>query len=281
MSSPCHSRPSRKPRWKRRRRGAFTLIELLVVIAILAILAALVLPSLEHARESLRRTACMSNLRQIYTLCAAYAADWDGWYPPAPNSSVPFADAPFVTHLVQGKFSRSFPPFPDAGSKAHRDLYTCPSETAFLRKQGMKPNRCSQFCSYSYFGGAVANPVQRAQNPSTYGWRAGSFPSGWSSPARIGSARNTAQTPFLCDNAWFWTGAPHPISPFFNARAVMAETSFSLLANHAAADGITPVGLNMIFADGHGQWSNLREGTTNASRRIYYLIGSVEMWLCW
>jgi prepilin-type N-terminal cleavage/methylation domain-containing protein/prepilin-type processing-associated H-X9-DG protein len=70
---------------ERRRREGFTLVELLVVIAIIAILAAILFPVFSHAKVAARKTASLSNLRQIGTAISLYAMDNEGY----PQSSSP------------------------------------------------------------------------------------------------------------------------------------------------------------------------------------------------
>jgi prepilin-type N-terminal cleavage/methylation domain-containing protein len=73
----------------KRRNEGFTLIELLVVIAIIAILAAILFPVFARARESARKTSCLSNIKQIGLGFMMYAQDYDETLPGVPFGSCP------------------------------------------------------------------------------------------------------------------------------------------------------------------------------------------------
>jgi prepilin-type N-terminal cleavage/methylation domain-containing protein/prepilin-type processing-associated H-X9-DG protein len=62
-------------------RGGFTLIELLVVISIIATLAALILPAIQNARETARRTECLNHIRNCGVAVQSYASARNGATP--------------------------------------------------------------------------------------------------------------------------------------------------------------------------------------------------------
>jgi prepilin-type N-terminal cleavage/methylation domain-containing protein len=62
-------------------RAGFTLVELLVVIGIIAVLISVLLPTLSRARESAKRTQCLSNLRQIAVFLNMYANQYNQQVP--------------------------------------------------------------------------------------------------------------------------------------------------------------------------------------------------------
>ena len=76
------------------RRKGFTLIELLVVIAIIAVLMAILMPSLNIAREQAKGIACSSNQKTLALGYIMYADDNDGsvcggWAAYGPVNGVP------------------------------------------------------------------------------------------------------------------------------------------------------------------------------------------------
>lgn len=81
-------------------RRAFTLIELLVVIAIIAILAAILFPVFAQAKEAAKKTACLSNNKQIGIGLYLYVSDNDDTLPMANYPAPPAYQGPPWTQFM-------------------------------------------------------------------------------------------------------------------------------------------------------------------------------------
>jgi len=160
--------------------AAFTLIELLVVIAIMAVLIGIALPVLGRVRASANRSTCLSNLRQLHALLAAYAADHEG-------------EVPIGYRLGRKQFNTMLHAAPDdfpmlgrlwsEGYVKDAKAFYCPSETA--------PGQA--------FNTSV-NPWPPAVGATTQGGYAGNPLVDWSSPdLRLPRLSELSGLPLLAD----------------------------------------------------------------------------------
>jgi prepilin-type N-terminal cleavage/methylation domain-containing protein/prepilin-type processing-associated H-X9-DG protein len=85
--------------WRPATRGprGFTLIEVLVVVAIIALLVAILLPSLNRAREQAKTTVCSTQIRQLMAASLMYTNVFAGRLP-----GTGINDAGFENHYYNG-----------------------------------------------------------------------------------------------------------------------------------------------------------------------------------
>jgi prepilin-type N-terminal cleavage/methylation domain-containing protein/prepilin-type processing-associated H-X9-DG protein len=169
---------------KRRRLRAFTLVELLVVIAIIGILLGLLFPAVQAARESARKSQCMSNLRQVGIALDQYVDRQGsrGKYPDAAQTPTVTPDVPPLYKVIANYV------------EDNQQLFRCPSDKFVTDVSEYETYFDQEGLSYEYQRGRAAKKTRDQirtrrgeERSSTIVWIVNDFDSFHGPPGEDGS----------------------------------------------------------------------------------------------
>ncbi len=225
-------------------KGAFTLIELLVVIAIIAILAAILFPVFAQAKEAAKKTADLSNVKQISLSTQMYMGDYDDINPMLRNGMSDWACTRFHGGILPCQHTNSFHFVLDPYTKS-REIAKSPQDSLTraplncIGNNNPEPNG-GGFLSY---GPTYNKPSQPLTAYGVSGWDAASYPSGnpsaSASPSLNGSAIDEpagtiSLVPLFCTWSYY--------NGFWQHRADQRWYMYSQSEAQAIGLGLDPTG---------------------------------------
>jgi prepilin-type N-terminal cleavage/methylation domain-containing protein/prepilin-type processing-associated H-X9-DG protein len=204
------------------RRKGFTLIELLVVIAIIAILAAILFPVFARAREQARKSACLSNAKQIATAMMMYAQDYDE------TLVLRYIDKDPVTKRDRS-WKDSIEPYLKSA-----DIYRCPSN----------PRAQTPDAQGKYPGGYA---MWLPDPPIAVNMASGS-----AYPQTMGGIAYPANSLIVLEHSYHWADTGPYLQynePAKDKGAIPGPSEWN--SGHDKKAG------NFVYLDGHAKWSTL------------------------
>jgi prepilin-type processing-associated H-X9-DG protein len=134
-------------------------VELLVVIAIVGVLLALLLPAVQAARESARKTQCISNLRQIGIALDQYvdAQGSRGKFPDAAQFPTVTPDVPPLYEVLADRVENN------------QQLFRCPSDKLVSDEAKYETYFEQVGLSYEYQRDRAANKTREQLRISRHG----------------------------------------------------------------------------------------------------------------
>ncbi|HEY3782958.1 MAG TPA: prepilin-type N-terminal cleavage/methylation domain-containing protein [Fimbriimonadaceae bacterium] len=247
------------------KKRAFTLIELLVVIAIIAILAAILFPVFAQAKLAAKKSASLSNIKQITLANIMYENDYD-------DNFVLFSQNPFNTYC--GQIQPNGTPYPNGGASClappFNVTYNWPILLQpYIKSLGLFVDPATGDPQNYFGGGPNANTEHQSWHPqygynylflsplvinglSTSGW----LPSGYLDVNGVGRSSTTAVAP--ANTVMFTSSAGTPVV----GTALVAGAQYSTPDETMLTDPGT--GCQLYYATNRLTYVNVGASTTPA-----------------